>query len=101
MIRLIVFLALAVGLAVCGSTVKLGNKTFFGHVRAIWATDEVKDLKDGVKEKAGPAADRVKKGVSAGYKAMTEDEKKAAAAAAAGSGAGSGSAAGSAASKTR
>ena len=87
MIRLLVFLAIAGGLAFCGSTVKLGERTFFGHVRRIWATDEVQDLKEGVKEKAGPAADKVKKGVEAGYKAMTEDEKKA------GSAAGSGSAA--------
>ena len=56
MIRLLVFLALAVGLAYCGSTVKLGKHTFFGHVRAIWATEEVQDLKNGVTERAGPAA---------------------------------------------
>jgi hypothetical protein len=55
-IRLLVFLALAVGLAYCGATVKLGKRTFFGHVRAIWATEEVQDLKNGVTEKAGPAA---------------------------------------------
>lgn len=75
MIRLLVFLAIAGALAFCGSTVKLGERTFFGHVRRIWATDEVQDLKEGVKEKAGPAADKVKKGVEAGYKAMTEDDK--------------------------
>jgi hypothetical protein len=85
MIRLLVFLALAGGLAFCGATVKLGNRTFFGHIRNIWATDEVQDLKNGVKETAGPAADRVKKGVKAGYEAMTEDEKKAAEAAGSGS----------------
>jgi hypothetical protein len=73
MIRLLVFLALAGGLAYCGSTVKLGSRTFFGHVRAIWATDEVQDLTEGVKEKAAPAADRVKRGVEAGYKAMVDD----------------------------
>jgi hypothetical protein len=84
MIRLLVFFALAGALAYCGSTVKLGSRTFFGHVRAIWATEEVHDLTEGVKEKAAPAADRVKRGVEAGYKAMTDD-------------AGSGSAAGSAA----
>ena len=56
MIRLLVFLALAVGLAYCGATVKLGKHTFFGHVRAIWATEEVQDLKNGVTERAGPAA---------------------------------------------
>ena len=76
MIRWLVILVLAGALAYCGATVKLGNRTFFGHVRRIWATDEVQDLKNGVKEKAGPAVDRVKKGASAGYKAMTEDEKK-------------------------
>ena len=32
-----------------GSTVKLGKRTFFGHVQAIWGTEEVRDLKDGVK----------------------------------------------------
>lgn len=78
MIRLLIFLAIAGGLAFCGSTVKLGNRTFFGHIRAIWATDEAQDLKEGVKDKAGPAASKIKKGVEAGYKAMTEDEKKAA-----------------------
>jgi hypothetical protein len=73
MIRLIVFLALAIALSVCGATVKLGTKTFFGHVRAIWATDEVQDLKKGVQDKAAPAADRVKRGVEAGYKAMKDE----------------------------
>jgi hypothetical protein len=93
MIRLLVFLLLVGGLAYCGSTVKLGNRTFFGHVRAIWATEEVQDLKHGVQEKAGPTADRVKRGVEAGYKAMTDEEK--AAAKAAGSGSGSAGSAGS------
>jgi hypothetical protein len=74
MIRLLIFLALAIGLTVCGSTVKLGKRTFFGHVRAIWATEEVQDLKQGVQEKAGPTAERVKRGVEAGYKAMKDDE---------------------------
>jgi hypothetical protein len=55
-IKLLFYLALAVGLAYCGATVKLGKRTFFGHVRAIWATEEVQDLKNGVQEKAGPAA---------------------------------------------
>lgn len=73
MIRLLVFLALGGALAFCGATVKLGNRTFFGHVRAIWATEEVQELKSGVEEKAGPAAERVKRGVEAGYKAMTEE----------------------------
>ena len=91
MIRLLVFLALAGALAFCGSTVKLGNRTFFGHVQRIWATDEVQDLKAGVKEKAGPAASKVKKGVEAGYKAMTDD-KDGSGSAGSGSAVGSGSA---------
>jgi hypothetical protein len=74
MFRWIFILAIATGLAYCGATVKLGERTFFGHVRAIWATDEVQDLKDGVKEKAGPAAKRVKRGVEKGIEAATEDE---------------------------
>jgi hypothetical protein len=59
-IKLLIFLALAAGLAYCGATVKLGKRTFFGHVRAIWATEEVQDLKDGVKDNIGPAAKKVK-----------------------------------------
>ncbi len=56
MIKLLFYLALAVGLAYCGATVKLGKRTFFGHVKAIWATEQVQDLKNGVEETAGPAA---------------------------------------------
>ena len=75
MIRLLVFLAIAAGLTYCGATVKLGDRTFFGHVRAIWSTPEAQQLKEGVKEKAGPAADRVKRGIEKGYEAATEDEQ--------------------------
>jgi len=76
MIKLIVTLAIIVGLAYCGATVKLGKKTFFGHVRAIWATEEVQDLKNGVEEKVGPAADRVKRGVNAGIEAAEDGGTK-------------------------
>ncbi len=86
MIRLLVFLALAGALAVCGTTVKLGTKTFFGHVSAIWSTDEVQDLKAGVKEKAGPAAGRVKRGVEAGYNAMKDEDGSGSSGSAAGRG---------------
>ena len=89
MIRLIVFLALVAGFVWFGSSVQLGKRTLFGHVRAIWATEQVQDLKHGVEEKAAPAVDRVKRGVKAGIEAASGDS--------AGSGsAGSGSAAGSA-----
>jgi hypothetical protein len=72
-IRLLVWLALIGAFAFFGSTVKLGNRTFFGHVRAIWHTEQAQDLKEGVKEKAGPAASRLKKGIEAGYNAMKDD----------------------------
>jgi hypothetical protein len=74
MIRLLVFLAIAAGLTYCGATVPLGKRTFFGHVQAIWATEEARELKRGVQEKAGPAADRVKRGIEKGYEAASEDE---------------------------
>ena len=69
------FLALAGALAFCGATVKLGNRTFFGHVRAIWHTEQVQELKEGVKEKAGPAVDRLGRGMKAGYDEATKDKK--------------------------
>jgi len=93
MIRLIVFLALAAGFVWFGSSVPIGKRTLFGHVRAIWATEEVQELKHGVEEKAGPAVDRVKRGVKAGIEAATGDDDKPAAGS--GSAVGSGSAMGS------
>jgi hypothetical protein len=72
MIRLFVTLVLVVGLAFCGATVKLGKRTFFGHVRAIWSSEPVQDLKEGVEEKAGPALKRVKKEV---HEATESDDK--------------------------
>ena len=73
MIRALLWLIIIGAFIWFGMTVKLGNKTFFGHVRAIWATEEVQDLKSGVKEKAEPAARKVEKGVKAGINAMKED----------------------------
>jgi hypothetical protein len=70
---LLVWIALIGAFAFLGATVKLGNRTFFGHVRAIWHTEEAQDLKEGVKEKAGPAANRMKRGIEAGYNAMKDD----------------------------
>jgi hypothetical protein len=75
MLKLIVTIAIVCLLAYCGATVKLGNKTFFQHVKAIWATEEVKELKDGIEEKAAPAADKVKRGVKAGLEAAEGKDK--------------------------
>ena len=55
------------------ATVKLGKRTFFGHVSAIWSTDEAKDMREGVSEKAAPVVEKVKRGVEAGYKEATKD----------------------------
>jgi hypothetical protein len=72
MIRFLVYLAIAIGLVWFATTVPLGKHTLVGHVRAIWHTGEVQDLKEGVKDKAGPAVDRLERGVRAGYKAATD-----------------------------
>lgn len=82
MIKLLLYLVIIAGLAYCGATVKLGKRTFFGHVRAIWATEEVQDLKQGVEETAGPAARDLKKKVHE----MTSDDAPAPNAAGSGSG---------------
>ena len=75
MIKLIIMLLIAGALAYCGATVKLGKRTFFGHVQAIWKTDEVQDMKDGFKEKAGPTMDKVERGVKKGIEEATKDDK--------------------------
>ena len=85
MIRLLVWLAVIAVLIYVAFTVPLGRKTFAQHVRSIWHTEEVQDLKQGVKETAGPAVQRVERGVKAGYEAMTGSGPN-------GSGTGSGSA---------
>jgi hypothetical protein len=74
MLRWLMIFALVAGVVYFGSTVKLGQRTLFGHVRAIWATDEVQDMRKGLGEKAGPALDRVKRGVRAGIEAAAGDD---------------------------
>lgn len=73
MLRWLVILIVCAALAYFGSTVKLGNRTFFEHVRAVWSTDEAQDMRKGLEDKAGPALDRVKRGVQAGIEAATGD----------------------------
>jgi hypothetical protein len=88
MLRWLVILLLAAGLAYLGSTVKLGQRTFFGHVRAIWSTGEAQDMRKGLEDKAGPALDRVKRGVEAGIKAAAGTDGSASPSSSAGSGSG-------------
>jgi hypothetical protein len=73
MLRALVWLVIIGAFIYFGATVKLGSHTFFGHVRRIWHTEEVQDLKHGVQQKAGPAVHRVEKGVKAGINAMKDD----------------------------
>ncbi|HUS29485.1 MAG TPA: hypothetical protein VMZ53_13320 [Kofleriaceae bacterium] len=73
MIRGLLWLVAIVAFIWFGATVKLGHRTFFGHVRAIWHTDEAQDLKHGVQEKAGPAVHKLEKGVKAGINAMKDE----------------------------
>ncbi len=71
MIRFIFTLAIVIGLAYCGATVKLGDKTFFEHVRAIWHSPETQDLKRGVEDTARPAVHKLEHGAEVGYHALT------------------------------
>ncbi len=68
MIKLLLFLVVAGIIAYLGSTVPLGKphkdapngRTFFQHISAIWKSDDMTDIKDGIGEKAGPAAAKLK-----------------------------------------
>jgi hypothetical protein len=65
MIRFLVYLVIVIALAWFATTVQLGKHTLVGHIRAIWHTEEVRDLKDGVKEKTRPAVQRLERGIHA------------------------------------
>ena len=75
MIKWLIILVLAAGLAFLGSTVVLGKRTFFGHIQAIWRTEEVQDMKQGIEHKASPAVSRVKRGVEAGIHAASDADQ--------------------------
>jgi hypothetical protein len=65
MFRFLVYLVIVLALAWFATTVQLGKHTLVGHIRAIWHTEEVRDLKDGVKEKTRPAVERLERGIHA------------------------------------
>ena len=73
LVRFFITLAVLVIFIWFGATVDLGKHTLFGHVRRIWKSDEAQDLVEGTKDKAGPAVDRLKRGVETGVKAAKED----------------------------
>jgi hypothetical protein len=68
LLRLILILGGLCGFAWFGMTVPLGDRTLFGHVQAIWKTQESQDLVQGTKKKVGSlvdrATDKVVKGVA-------------------------------------
>jgi hypothetical protein len=65
MVRFLFYLVIAIVLVWFATTVQLGKHTLVGHIRAIWHTEEVRDLKDGVKERAKPAVERLERGLHA------------------------------------
>ena len=74
MIRLLLWFVIAVVLVWCGATVKLGKRTFFQHVSAVWSTPEAQDMKKGIEESARPMVDKVERGVKAGYREATRTD---------------------------
>lgn len=78
MFRFLMYLVIAIGIVWFSTQVQLGKHTLVGHVRAIWHTEQVQDLKEGVKEKAGPAVDKLGRGMKAGYHAATDEGSAAA-----------------------
>ena len=84
MLRIFLYIALALFVTWCSTSVKLGEHSCAGHVKRIWASDEGSDLREGVKAKAtsegtrevledvaetaAPVVDRVSRGVKAGFR---------------------------------
>jgi hypothetical protein len=68
LLRLIFVLGGLCALVWFGATAKLGDRTLFEHIQAIWKTPESQDLVRGTKNKMGNlvdrATDRVVKGVA-------------------------------------
>jgi hypothetical protein len=64
--RTIVWIVVLAVLLYIGATVKLGERTFFGHIKNIWSSDETQDMVKGIKESSGPMVERVQRGVKAG-----------------------------------
>ncbi len=73
MLRSLLKLTLLVVLIYLGATVSLGNRTLFGHIQNIWASEQARELVDGVKQASGPAVDRVKRGLRTGLDEARRD----------------------------
>lgn len=66
LIRSIVYLVVFVAVIYFGTTVKLGQRTLFGHIRNIWAADETQEMVKEIKKSGRPMVDRLERGVNAG-----------------------------------
>lgn len=66
LLRAIVFLAVVGAVVYLGATVELGQRTLFGHLLNIWASDEAQEMVDGIQEASGPLVERLSRGVQAG-----------------------------------
>jgi hypothetical protein len=73
LLRTLILIAFLGSLVYCGATVKLGQRTFFGHVSRIWSSDETREMVDGVKKSSDPVMDKIKRGVKAGYQEASRD----------------------------
>src|SRR5205807_1324600 len=62
-LRWLLSLAATAGLLWAAYRVPLGKHTLFGHVRAIFGTQEAKDLAEGTEQEAEKVAERVRNGL--------------------------------------
>lgn len=65
-LRLVIYLAILVGIYWFGTNVQLGKRTLFGHIQNIWKTHESQELLDGTKGKVGDLVDRASDKVAKG-----------------------------------
>jgi hypothetical protein len=60
LVRFVISLVMLAAFVWFAVTVPLGKRTLWGHVHAIFGTQEAKDLADGTKEEAEKVARKVK-----------------------------------------
>jgi hypothetical protein len=65
-IRLLLTFVLLFAFVVFGSTVKLGSRTLFGHIMAIWEDDDVKG-------KVKPGLEKVERAGKKAYEELTRE----------------------------
>jgi hypothetical protein len=64
LVRFFLSLALLGAIIWCATRVPLGNRTLWGHLRAISGTREAHDLAAGTAEEAHQVAERVRRGLA-------------------------------------